>query len=128
MRGAKGSIWAASVGLVIVALIIMPGCSLFVKKEQAVTIRATDPNADIYVDGANMGKGTLSLTLDRTRSHTVTAKTADGKAGAAAINKKVSGTGVLDIVGGIFFLVPFLGLLGPGFWELDPDSVTVYLQ
>jgi len=52
----------------------------------------------------------------------------NGRAGAAAINKKISGTGVLDIIGGCFFLVPFLGVLGAGFWELDPDSVTVYLQ
>ena len=88
---------------------------------------ANDPNADIYVDGANVGKGTIAMTLDRTKSHTVTAK-AEGKAGAAAINKKISTTGVLDIVGGCFFLIPFIGVFGPGFWELDPDSVTVYLQ
>jgi|SRR6266446_7322162 len=127
MRGATASIWLVSVALVVVALIFMPGCSLFVPKQQAVTIRASDPNADIFVDAENVGKGTISMTLDRTRSHTVTAK-ANGRAGAAAINKKISGTGVLDIIGGCIFLVPFLGVLGAGFWELDPDSVTVYLQ
>jgi hypothetical protein len=127
MRGAKASIWVASVAFVVVALIFMPGCSLFVPKQQAVTIRSSDPNADVYVDGEKVGKGTISMTLDRTKSHTVTAK-ADGRAGAAAINKKISGTGVLDIVGGCFFLIPFLGVLGAGFWELDPDAVTVYLQ
>ena len=68
------------------------------------------------------------MTLDRTQSHTVTAKTADGKAVAAAINKKISATGVLDIIGGCFFLVPFLGVMGAGFWELDPQSVNVYVQ
>jgi len=127
MRGATASIWMVAVGLVVVALTFIPGCSLFVPKQQAVTIRSSDPNADIYVDGEKVGKGTMSMTLDRTKSHTVTAK-ADGRAGAAAINKKISGTGVLDIVGGCFFLIPFLGVLGPGFWELDPDAVTVYLQ
>jgi hypothetical protein len=114
--------------LVVSGILCAPGCSLFVPKQQAVTIRSTDPNADVYVDGANVGKGMISITLDRTHSHTVTAKTGDGKVGAAAINKKISGTGVLDIVGGCFFLVPFLGVLGAGFWELDPDSVTVYVQ
>src|SRR5881394_1045659 len=71
--------------------VFTPGCSLFVQKQQTVTIRSTDPSADILVDGMNVGKGgTVILTLDRTQSHTVTAKTADGKAGAAAINKKIS--------------------------------------
>ena len=115
------------VSLLSVSLMGLQGCSLFVPKTQAVNITATDPNADIVVDGANVGKGTVALQLDRTRSHTVTSR-ANGKAGAAAINKKISGTGWLDIIGGCFFLVPFLGIIGPGFYELEPDSVTVYLQ
>src|SRR4051794_6875956 len=81
-------------------LVFTPGCSLFVPRQQAVTIRSTDPNADVFVDGMNVGKGTIAMTLDRTQSHTVTAKSTDGKVGAAAINKKISATGVLDIVGG----------------------------
>ena len=117
----------AVVGLVGAGLMILPGCSLFSPKTQAVGITATDPMAEIYVDGAPVGKGTVSLQLDRRRSHTVTAK-ANGKAGAAAINKHISGTGVLDIVGGCLFLFPFLGVLGAGFWDLEPDNVTVYVQ
>ena len=73
MRGARASIWQVSVALVVMALIFMPGCSLFVPKQQAVTIRASDPNADIFVDAENVGKGTVSMTLDRTKSHVVTA-------------------------------------------------------
>ena len=110
-----------------ISLIGLQGCSLFVPKTQAVNITATDPNADIYVDGANVGKGTVALQLERNRSHTVNSR-ANGKAGAVAINKKISTTGWLDIIGGCFFLVPFLGIIGPGFWELEPDQVTVYLQ
>ena len=128
MRFATRSIRLVVVLLVVSGILCTPGCSLFVPRQQAVTIRSTDPNADIFVDGVNVGKGTIGMTLDRTQSHTVTAKAADGKAGAAAINKKVSALGVLDIVGGCLFLVPFLGVLGPGFWELDPQAVTVNVQ
>jgi hypothetical protein len=104
-----------------------PGCSLFVPKLQPVKITATDPTAEILVNGKSVGTGTVAVQLERNKGHTVVAK-ADGKTGAAAINRKISTTGVLDIVGGIFLLVPFLGLLGPGFWELDPDDVTVQVQ
>jgi hypothetical protein len=101
------------------------GCSLFVSRHQAVTITASDPNGRIIVDGAEVGTGSATPMLDRTRSHGVLVKTADGRNGAAAIGKRISTTGVLDIVGGCIFLVPFLGVFGPGFWELDPEQVVV---
>jgi hypothetical protein len=127
MRIASMMVRIMVVALVGLGLTILPGCSLFSPKTQAVSITATDPNAEIFVDGAPVGKGTVVAQLDRRRSHTVTAK-ANGKAGAAAINKHISGTGVLDIVGGCLFLFPFLGVLGAGFWDLEPANVTVHVQ
>ena len=53
------------------------------------------------------------------------AKTSDNRAGTATIGTKISTTGVLDIVGGCFLLVPFLGLVAPGFWSLDTDQVAI---
>jgi len=46
---------------------------------------------------------------------------ADGRVARARLRKGVSTTGIIDVVGGVFFLIPFLGILGPGFWSLDPD-------
>ncbi len=53
------------------------------------------------------------------------AKTSDNRAGVATIGTKISTTGVLDLVGGILILVPFLGLLSSGFWSLDTDQVAI---
>ena len=100
------------------------GCSLFVPSMQAVSISANDPAAEIHVDGQLRGKGTVAMQLKRNKSHTVLAKV-DDRAASANIGTKISGTGVLDIVGGIFFLIPFLGVLGPGFWELDQDNIVL---
>ncbi|MBW7905400.1 MAG: hypothetical protein LC135_02790 [Phycisphaerae bacterium] len=100
------------------------GCSLFVPRTQPVTITASDPEATIYVDGIERGKGTVSLQLDRDRTYGVLAQRGD-RSGAAHIGRKISGTGILDLVGGFFLLVPFLGLLGAGFWDLDPDKVVI---
>lgn len=36
-------------------------------------------------------------------------------------------TGVLDVVGGCLFLVPFIGLATPGAWSLDETDVTISL-
>ncbi|HMQ15815.1 MAG TPA: hypothetical protein PKC49_07555 [Phycisphaerae bacterium] len=100
------------------------GCSLFVPRTQPVTITASDPEATIYVDGVERGKGTVSLQLDRDRTYGVLAQSGN-RSGSAHIGRKISGTGILDLVGGFFLLVPFLGLLGPGFWDLDPDKVVI---
>ena len=127
MRFSRVSRWLVS-ALLAGSTMFSSGCSLFVNKMQAIKITASEPTAEILVDGAPVGKGTIAIELDRTRSHTVTAKTPYGKVGAAAINKRISGTGILDIVGGIFFLVPFIGVVGPGFWELEPEDVTVLVH
>jgi hypothetical protein len=113
---------------VIFGMLLTQGCSLFVSKHQAVTIRSSDPQGEISVDGVPAGTGSVAMKLDRRKPHTVTVRAPGGKTGAGSFNKKISAAGVLDIVGGIFLLVPFLGLLGPGFWELEPDEMNVVVH
>ena len=92
---------------------------------QAVTITSTASSGQIYVDDAPVGTGKVAIQLDRTKTHTVIVRVPGGQTGAASIGRRISGTGVLDLVGGVLLLVPFLGLFGPGFWELDPDNLVV---
>jgi NADPH-dependent curcumin reductase CurA len=112
--------------LVLSMAVLVPGCSLFTGDRQAVRITASDPQAKIMVDGAAVGTGTAAVELKRNRSHTVIAQ-AGSRQGAATINKRISTTGVLDLVGGCIFLVPFLGVLGAGFWQLEPEDVAVII-
>jgi hypothetical protein len=107
-----------------IVFIAGPGCSAFQPRMQAITITATQPGADIYVDGNNLGKSPVTTELARDRSHSVMAKYGS-KSGVTTIEKKISGTGVLDLVGTFLFLVPAIGLFTPGFWELDPTNVNV---
>ena len=116
------------VGMLMAAIVMAPGCSLFIPKQQAISIRSNDPSAKLLVDGTEVGTGSTSVMLDRTKSHTVVAKAASGRSGAVAIQRKISGYGIADIIGGVFLLVPLLGLLGPGFWELEPENVNVIIE
>jgi len=43
------------------------------------------------------------------------------------VNKKISTTGILDIIGGFIILVPFLGFLSAGAWDLETHMVNVVL-
>jgi hypothetical protein len=109
----------------VIAILILPGCSLFTGSMQPLTVTATDPTAEISIDGLPVGQGVVVTNVKRNRSHAIMAKTKDGRVGGVSVGTKISTTGILDIVGGVLFLLPLLGLLGPGFWDLDQDQVIV---
>lgn len=111
--------------LLCICLIVLPSCSLFRPSTQSVVVSATDPGAQLFADGAPIGNGTATVALKRNESHTFMAKMPDGRAGASQVGRSLSTTAMLDIVGGVFFLLPFLGILAPGAWDLDTTSVVV---
>ena len=117
----------ASVGLAAALLVGPGGCSLFVPADQAVTVQASDPSARLFVDGRPVGVGTANVAVRRNRNHTFRAETTDGRIQTGRLYREVSTTGILDVIGGVFFLVPFLGVIGPGFWTLDQDHVYLAL-
>jgi hypothetical protein len=124
MKRFKRSVWFRPVAALLAAIQVS-SCSLFVSSMQPVAITASDPTAQIFVDGSPVGTGTVTQDLKRDRGHAFMAKTSDNRAGTATIGTKISTTGVLDIVGGFFLLVPFIGLVSPGFWSLDTDQVAI---
>ncbi len=102
----------------------LAGCSLIQPSTQPVTIVPSNQNAQIYVDGNMIGKGPQTVQLKRNAAHSIMAK-CPKSAGVAGIDKSLSTTGILDIIGGIIILVPFIGLLSPGAYDLSPTSLSV---
>ncbi len=109
---------------VILLVAVQPSCSLFASSTQAVTITPSDAAADVYIDGQHVGVGVVQANLKRNDSHAIMARIGD-RVATASISTKISTTGVLDIAGGILFLVPLIGIAGPGFWSLDQTNVVL---
>ena len=105
---------------------LFPACSLVVGSHQSLTVTATEPQAEIYVDGQFVGRGMGATRVRRDEEHAIMARLGDRTA-TASVGTKISGPGIADIVGCATFLLPCLGLLGPGFWRLDTPNVTVSL-
>src|SRR5690606_34130580 len=114
-------------GLLAGLMLCLPGCSLFVSDTKDVTIRSNAPDATLFVNGREVGTGTAVVPLKRNKNHVIRAEAPDGRVATARIGRGISTTGVLDIVGGILFLFPFLGALSPGFWDLSQDYLYLDL-
>lgn len=99
-------------------------CSFFVKPKQKIFVRASDPEAILRADGVYIGKGVALARLTRGKTHLITGKHGNSS-GAIVVDRSISVTGVLDIVGGCFWLVPFAGLLSEGAWVLEKDDVYI---
>jgi len=119
--------------LVFLALVvaIAPGCSFLRDSREAVQVLA-DPEATIFVDGEEQGKGSRTLYLTRSGNHSIRARIIGQGAGRLAqVNQGVSFFGIVDItlgIAGIFCIVtlPFwFGLTAPGFYSLDPVKVDL---
>jgi len=99
-------------------------CSLASPSSQTITIVPSHPKAQVVVDGQPKGTGTMSLDLKKNRGHSFLARCGNSS-GVANVERNISPTGMLDLIGGFLLLVPFIGLASPGAWELSPSTVSV---
>ncbi len=110
-----------------VSILATQGCSAFQPKFQTVLISTPTPGAEIEVNGREIGSSPVSTELQRNKSHAIIARHL-GKTGTASIGTKISTTGVLDIIGTVFFIIPIIGVFTPGFHELDTTNVVVPMR
>ena len=103
---------------------LLCGCSAFKPATESVIITASDTSAEIFINSQSMGVGTVAAELKRNKSHAIMAKVGD-RVGTASIGTHISATGILDIVGGLFWLVPLIGIFTPGFYDLDQTTFMI---
>ncbi|MBM3788965.1 MAG: hypothetical protein FJW35_01290 [Acidobacteria bacterium] len=116
------------IALLIGCLVIgSPGCSLFVPHTQLVTVTASEPDAEILINGNLMGQGRAQAPVPRNRDATVTAEKPGFRPTQRHISSHLNAAGILDIVGGVIFLIPFIGLFSPGAHSLEETNVFLTL-
>lgn len=108
------------------SLAVVPACSIFVPSKQNLTIVPSEETAEVYVNGKHVGTGTTTVKVKRGADYSVMAKAGD-RAATGKVGRKISGTGVADLIGGFVFLFPFIGVFSSGFWELNPNQIAIAL-
>ena len=121
----KGSLVRRTISILLIpASIALCSCSLFPPATQPITIIPSHQNAEVFADGELHGRGTRTVELHKKRSHSIMVKCGDSAA-VTTIRRRLSTTGIFDIIGGVLVLIPIIGLAAPGAFRLTPTTAYV---
>ena len=110
----------------ILILLFQQGCSLFLPGTQLLTVTASEPDADFFIDGKYVGNDRVQVHVSRNSEHSLMARKGE-RTGRIVIGYGSSWTGWLDFIGAFVFIFPTLGLFAPGACALAEDDVTIDL-
>lgn len=113
--------------LLFVMLIQLSGCSLFVSSRQSITVASDPSGAEILINGENFGASPATGTIRRDEPASIMVRKKGYETVTRSTSTRLSGWGIVDIIGGVIWLVPFFGLLGAGAWKQEPTNISVAL-
>lgn len=99
----------------------MTGCSLFVPHNQTIVINGKPANATVIVNGQQM-TAPATVSVKRNKDVNILVTKNGYNSYTCASRHSLSTWGTLDIIGGVCFLIPFIGLLAPGAYELNQEN------
>jgi hypothetical protein len=105
----------------------LSSCSLGVGKNQTVTVNSNVP-AKITANGTVVGTAPLSFEARRAKSLALIATAPGYTQTTKTVSRQMSQSGILDGIGGLLFLVPWIGLASDGAWELEEDNIFMNLE
>jgi PEGA domain len=110
------------------AVAITAGCSAFQPSTQNVTVSTTTPGALIKANGVTKGQSPITFAAKRDQDLNLIAVKPGYQDSVLQIPRQTSGTFMLDAVGGFIWLIPWIGLLTPGAYQLSQTQVELPLN
>jgi hypothetical protein len=110
------------------AIAMTAGCSAFQPSTQNVTVSTTTPGATIKANGVTKGQSPITFAAKRDQDLNLIAVKPGYQDSVMQITRQTSGTFMLDAVGGFIWLVPWIGLLTPGAYQLSQTQVEMPLN
>lgn len=106
----------------------LTGCSMFAPSTQQVTVTSSERDAQIFINGNMMGTGVASSSVKTNQDVSIMAKKDGFYPATRTIEPTLSTAGILDIIGGCIWLIPFFGLLASGSHKLDTNNITILMS
>ncbi|MCC6547763.1 PEGA domain-containing protein [Candidatus Sumerlaeota bacterium] len=118
--------WTARI-LVPAMLMYSTSCSLVSARTQRLTVSSTPDGAEVFVNGELVGTTPVQTKINRRDDSNIMIRKEGYKTITKTTSRELSGVGIVDVIFGCIWLVPFLGLLGDGAYKQDPKNVSVIL-
>lgn len=126
LRRFMGMLLCRIFSLVVIAC-YMAGCSLFGPTKQSIDVRSNPPEAQVLVNGKPMGITPLRFDVDRRDDMLLEIQKSGYHREYRKSSSNLSGLGLLDVVSGFFWLIPFVGLTSSAAWQHDPADFEITL-
>ena len=112
----------------VVTVFLMAGCSLFASRSQSIGVSSSPPGAQVLATGKSMGTTPLHFEVQRGDNLLLEVRKSGYQTQFRTSSKRMSTLGIIDLIGGCIWLVPFFGLLSDAAWEHDPSEVGVTIE
>ncbi len=119
--------------LIVAISINLSACSVLTPSKQKITITSNVPDANITVNGENMGVGNLSYSVPRNQNVSIMAVKEGYQPSFKTVSRRYNVGGILDLVvcwaGLIILTFPWCvsGIAAPGAWDLDETNILIHM-
>jgi hypothetical protein len=115
--------------LLAVVLVMHTACSAFGPRKQTLHIDSSPHGASVSINAAEMGRTPVSIEVRRNQDLLIEVSKLGYESEFLKPRPRMPSTlGILDMIGGVAFLFPFLGLLSDAAWQYDPAVLGVELE
>ena len=115
------------IAAIVASSIAVSGCSVFMPRTQTVSAVCSEPDATLQVNGQTY-QGMAQVEAKKNKKVSIMCTKSGYFPAQRTIDYSLSGTGVADIIGTLFFLLPGIGLFTAGAWDLDETNVSVAMM
>ena len=106
----------------------LAGCSLFGPRSESIGVSSDPPGARVIASGKPVGTTPLYFEAQRGDNLLIEVQKPGYQTQYRTLSRKMGTLGILDIVGGAIWLVPFFGLLSSAAYEHDPAEIGITLE
>jgi len=106
---------------------LLAGCSAFQDATQSVRITCLQPETTLMINDVKRDCPT-TIDLPRNRASLIEARKTGYSPSVRQIGYHLGEMGKLDLVGTVLLLVPVIGLVTAGAWDLDQTELTINLS
>ena len=112
------------VAIIIALSVALSGCSAFAPRTQTVSAACSEPDANLQING-QVYQGRAQYEAKKNKTVAIMCTKTGYFPAQRTIDHSLSGTGIADIIGTAFFLLPGIGLFTAGAWKLDETDVNL---